>query len=184
VAERVAASASEQWYSWEIGELTGELDKKSVGEVEGELSEWFAVTDGVRQECNLSPDLFNMILEAMVKKALENVNGGVAVDGLTVNNLQFAEDIGLVSQSPQQLQEIATEVNKSSKRFELCVNEQKTKTMAIGKNREDINLQFGSSTLEQVADFVYLGSLITEDRKCEKYIITFGFGFCKSRQTE
>jgi len=40
-----------------------------------------------RQGCNLSRDLFNMILEDMMKKALWNVKGGVAVDGLTVNNL-------------------------------------------------------------------------------------------------
>jgi len=109
-----------------------------------------------------------MILQAMMKKALENVKGEVAVDGLTINNLRFAGDIDLVSESPQQLQKLTTEVNKSSKRFGLRINEQKTKTMVIGKKHEDINIQLWNSTLEQVEDFVYLGSLLTEDEKCEK----------------
>jgi len=82
-----------------------------------------------------------MILQAMMKKALENVKGEVAVDGLTINNLRFAGDIDLVSESPQQLQKLTTEVNKSSKRFGLRINEQKTKTMVIGKKHEDINIQ-------------------------------------------
>jgi len=48
---------------------------KSVSAVRvyGDLSWWFAVIVGVRQGCNLLPNLFNMILEAMMKKALENV---------------------------------------------------------------------------------------------------------------
>jgi len=62
-------------------------------------------------------------------------------------------------------------VIKSSKRFGLRINEQKTKTVVIGKKHEDINILLGTSTLEQVEDFVYLGSLLTEDVKCEKDII-------------
>jgi len=125
---------------------------------------------GVRQGCNLSPDLFNMISEDIMKMALENVKGGVAVDGLNVNNLRFSHDIDLVSESPQQLQELTTEVNKSSKRFGLRINEQKTKTMVIGKKHEDINILLGNSTLEEVEEFVYLGSLLTEDVNCVKDI--------------
>jgi len=59
---------------------------------------------------------------------------------------------------PQQLQELTTEVNKSSKRFGLRIK------------HEDYNILHGNSTLEQVEDLVYLGSLLKEDRKFEKRI--------------
>jgi len=42
--------------------------------------------------------------------------------------------------------------------------------MVIGKKHEDINILLGSSTLEQAEDFEYLGSVITENGKCEKEI--------------
>jgi len=61
-------------------------------------------------------------------------------------------------------------VIKSSKRFGLRINEQKAKIMLIGKKHEYINILLGNNTLEQVEDFVYLGSLITEDGKCGKDI--------------
>jgi len=68
----------------------------------------------IRQGCNLSLDLFNMIFEAMMKKALTNVLGLVVVDGRIVNNLRFADDIDLhVSESSQQLQELTSELNES-----------------------------------------------------------------------
>jgi len=61
------------------------------------------------------------------EKGIRECKCGVAVDGRTVNNLQFADDIDLVSQSPQQLQELKTEVNKNSKRFGLRIDKHKTK---------------------------------------------------------
>jgi len=58
--------------------------------------------------------------------------------------------------------------NQNSPKLFIRINEQKTKTIVIGKKHEDINILLGNNTLEQVEDFVYFGSLISEDGKCEK----------------
>src|SRR6218665_3617157 len=43
-----------------------------------------------------------------------------------------------------------------------------TKTMAIGKQHEELQVRLGTGVLEQVTRFVYLGGLITEDGRCEE----------------
>ena len=105
----------------------------SAVRVDKELTEWFKITVGVRQECALSPDLFNLFLEAVMRLALNCVNGGMMLSGEILNNLGFADDIDLVADSPRQLQELPDSVYDSSKRFELQINVQKTKTMTIEK---------------------------------------------------
>ena len=97
--------------------LLEDLYSKSASavRVDGELTDWFSVTVGVRQGCNLSPYLFNLLLEAMMKEALKNLEAGVTVSGQVISNLRFADDIDLVAESPQQLQDITNKVHESSK---------------------------------------------------------------------
>src|SRR6218665_3887821 len=91
----------------------------SAKRVDGELTEWFRVTVGVRQGCGLSPYLFKLILEAMMSFALKSTETGDRVEGQTVNNLRFADDINLVAKDDGQLQELTDEVHSSSQRFGL-----------------------------------------------------------------
>ena len=54
-------------------------------------------------------------------------------------------------------------MNDSSKKFGLEVNVQKTKTMTIGKNKEQLTIKLGHDVLKQVDEFIYLGGLVSED---------------------
>ena len=155
-------------------QLLEDLYRKTVSavRVDGELTEWFKVTVGVRQGCNLSPYLFNLILEAMMIEALKNGNDeiGVTLYGQKVNNLRFADDIDLVANSSEQLQTLTDRIRESSKRFGLKINTQKTKTMSIGKHHETIKVTINGEDVEQVEEFTYLGGVVTEDGRSTKDI--------------
>ena len=91
---------------------------------------------------------------------------GVLMDGKTVNNLRFMDDIDPIAESLQDLQQITDKVHQNSKIFSLRINDQKMKVMTIGKSCDQIKVKLEEQELEQVNEFVYLGSLITEDGKC------------------
>ena len=57
------------------------------------IGDWFRTTVGVRQECLLSPTLFNILLERIITAALEDHEGTVGTGGRTITSLRFADDI-------------------------------------------------------------------------------------------
>ena len=110
----------------------------SAVRTEGELTEWFGIKEGVRQGCGLSPDLFNLILEIVMRLAEKaGSDTGVKLNGRLVDNLRFADDIDLLADLKESLQDLTNSVDKSSKRMGLKINAEKTKTMAIGKQHRN-----------------------------------------------
>ena len=59
----------------------------------GSIGDWFRTTVGVRQECLLSPTLFDIFLERIKTDALDDHEGTVSIGGSTIVNLCFANDI-------------------------------------------------------------------------------------------
>src|SRR6218665_1392795 len=102
--------------------------------------------------------------------ALKSTEAGARVGGQAVNNLRFADDIGLVAEDDGQLQELTDEVHSSSQRFGLKINVEKIKTMTIGKQQKTVEIKREGETLEQVTEFVYLGGVIMEDGRCTRDI--------------
>jgi Reverse transcriptase (RNA-dependent DNA polymerase) len=106
--------------------------------INGELFEWFKIIVGVRQGCNLSPYFSLLLLEAVMQLALPNEDVGVWLDGQIANNLRFADDIDLITETD--LHELTDRVNNCSKRFGLQINSQKTQVMALGKEDTKFNI--------------------------------------------
>ena len=72
--------------------------------VNGDLTEWFRTTVGVRQGYVISPQLVNILLEVVMLYATHNVNIGAKIQGQLISNLRFADDIVKLAGSANDLQ--------------------------------------------------------------------------------
>ena len=73
--------------------------------MEGELLEEFSVQQGLRQGCPLSPWLFNIFLDRVVREAMKEFQGGVALDNCLLQILLFADDTVVVAQTEGDLKQ-------------------------------------------------------------------------------
>ena len=82
--------------SWKLIETIRSLYENATSAVlvHETTGEWFHTSVGVRQECLLSPTLFNILLEDIMTHAIENFNGTISIRGRKITNLRFADDIG------------------------------------------------------------------------------------------
>ena len=123
------------------------------------ISKWFRVKKGVRQGCNLSPCLFNILAEQVMRKALQGFNGGFKIGGRVINNLRYADDIVLLTTSKEDMQELVNRVDQTAREYNMFINAAKTKVMTNTGEVMGTIVQGGK--LEQVDSFVYLGSRIS-----------------------
>ena len=70
-------------------------------------TDWFQIGKGVRQSCILSPCLFNLCAEYIMRNAgLEEAQAGIKIAGRNINNLRHADDITLMSKSEEELKNL------------------------------------------------------------------------------
>jgi len=100
----------------------------------------------------------------------EGGNTGVKLNGRPLDKFRFADNIILLAHTKKNPHDLSKRVDKNIKRMGLKINADKIKTMAIGKQHEKLKMRLGTEVLEQVTRFVYLGGLITEDKRCEKHV--------------
>ena len=138
--------------------------------VENNFSNWIQITRGVRQGCALSPDLFALYGENIMK-AMEDMDG-VKVGGVNINNLRYVDDALVIAESLEQLQALMNVLNEESVERGLNINIKKTESMLVTKKREvpECKITVDGKEIKQVKSFKYLGSTITEDGKCKSDI--------------
>lgn len=131
----------------------------------------FTTNKGVLQGCPLSPHLFNIFLEYVMRVSLENHSeDGINIGGQRINNLRYADDIVIVAETEEQLQSIANSVHTTCTKYKLKINARKTKSMVFSRRQPTLNITVGNTSIEQVDGFRYLGTLFCSNRDSLKPI--------------
>ena len=103
----------------------------------------------------------------MRNAGLEEAQAGIKITGRNINNLRYANDTTLMTESEEELKNLLMKVKEESEKVGLKLNSQKTKIMASGPIA---SWQIDAETVETVTEFIFLGSRITADGDCSHEI--------------
>ena len=99
----------------------------------------------------------------MRNAVLEETQAGIKIAGRNVNNLRYADNTTLMSESEEELKTLLMKVKEEDEKIGLKLNIQKTKIMASGPIT---SWQIDGETVETMPDFISLGSKIIADGDC------------------
>ena len=92
-------------------------------------TDWFQIGKGLCQGCILSPCLFNLYAEYIMRNAgLEEAQAGIKIAGRNINSLRCADDTTLMPESEEELKSLLMKVKEESEKVGLKLNIQKMKT--------------------------------------------------------
>ena len=123
--------------------------------------DWFQIGKGVWQGRVLLTCLFTLYAEYIKwNSRLDEAQAGIKIARRNINNLRYADDTTLMTESEEELKSLLMKVKQESEKVGLKLNIQKTKIMAPGPIT---SWQTDGETMEMVTDFIFLDSKITAD---------------------
>ena len=118
-------------------------------------SDWFQIGKEVRQGCILSPCLFNLYAEYIMRNAgADEAQAGIKIARRNINNLRYADDTTLMAESEEELKSLLMKVKEKSEKACLKHNIQNTKFMAFSPMT---SWQIDGGNVETVTRFNFLG---------------------------
>ena len=131
-------------------------------------TDWFQIRKGIRQGCILSPCLFNVYAEYIMRNSeLDEAQVGIKIAGRNINNLRYSNNTTLMAEREEELKSLLMKVKEECAKAGLKLNIQKTRIMASGPIT---SWQIDGETMETVTDFIMGGSKITADGDCSHEI--------------
>ena len=131
-------------------------------------TDWFQIRKGVCQGCILSPCLFNLYAQYIMRNAgLGETQAAIKIAGRNINTLRYADDTTLMAESEKELKSLLMKVKVESEKVGLKLIIQKMKIMAYGPTT---SWEIDGETMETVSDFMFWGSKITADGDCSHEI--------------
>ena len=116
-------------------------------------TDWFQIRKGVRQGCILSPCLFNLYAEYIMRNArLDEGQARIKIAGRNINNFRYADDTTLMEECEEKLKSVLMKLKEESEKGGLKLIIQKTKIMASGPI---ILWQIDGETMKTVQDYFF-----------------------------
>lgn len=145
--------------------------QKAAVRLNGKLTEESQILRGVRQGCILSPLLFNIYSDKIFKRATQEQEMGVQINGEYINTIRYADDTVILSDKLEDLQHLLNCVNAEGQEMGLNININKTKFMVFSRQPHlDASLQINTKNIDRVTQFKYLGCYITEQLNPDREI--------------
>ena len=114
--------------------------------------DWFQIGKGVRHSFMLSPCLFNLYTEYIMRNAgLDEAQAGIKIGGRNFNNLRYADDTTLMAESEEELKSLLIKLKEESEKVVFKLNIQKMKIMESGP------ITSWQVDGETMADFIFWG---------------------------
>ena len=134
-------------------------------------TEFFDIVTGVRQGCTLSPFLFLLAIDFVMREAMNDPDLGIKWNNKScLTDLDFADDIALLANTKESLQKMTTKLEVAASHVGLRINSEKTKVMQLGNANTSTEITVGCQPIEEVKQFTYLGSVLSNDGNTEAHV--------------
>ena len=131
----------------------------------GEISRDVKVEKGVRQGCVISPLLFNLYSEFMIKEAMEDVER-IGIGGFNITDLRYADDAVLVADKRKKMQKMIDRLSENCIEYRMKISVKKDSNDVMnGSGRIKQHVKLNNVPLERVTRFNYLGIWITDKER-------------------
>lgn len=140
--------------------------------IAGQLTDWFSIETGVRQGCVLSPLLYALFIDGLVKE-LKALGRGIEIEnGRKLCCLLYADDIVLIAESKQNLQRMLDKVSEYAKKWRFELNPSKSQVVVFGKRQppRTVKWRLGDNEIQQVSQYKYLGIELTRTLRWNVYV--------------